>query len=287
MKTIIVGTQYPDKAIPLRGTYFYVEELAQYWYDHVCTGVEVCLTRSGINVSSRYMWTAPRYNSNESWCDVLILNWVHNIREVDINLFRSAKYVFFVNSANLDAFMEQSYNLSLDVINLVRNKSYLLLEPGFETKTINFAIFRDRILPIRRGFYFKHYSPGKPLQTENWFLYSNDYMTQDKEIHVNNRSVIIAKNYCKQHKLPYVQDLYESANPGNHYAGLLYTRFRDYMPRLPYEFWFYGKPVVLCDISDGLYRRGITNDMKFKEVVMPIELIPTWDITSVRDLLQM
>lgn len=285
MKTIIVGTQYPDKAIPLRGTYFYAEELAQYWYDQIDEKVEVCLTRSGISIDERYNWVAPRYNPNEPECDVLIVNWVHYIEEIDHRLFESAHYVLFVNSANLDSFITKCYTSSLELMDSIRKKSYLLLEPGFETRTINFSIFKDRVIPIHRGFYFKHYSSHQDPQTPNWYLYSNDYITQEKETHVSNRKVIIAKNYCKQHSIPYVHDQYESSNPGNYYSGMLYTRFMDYMPRLPYEFWYYKKPVVLCDISDGLYRRGITDDMKYKELLLEEDHIPTWGIENIIDLL--
>ena len=35
-------------------------------------------------------------------------------------------------------------------------------------------------------------------------------------------------------------------------------RKKDYMPRLPYEFWYYDKPVMFFDLSDGLLRKTNT-----------------------------
>lgn len=287
MKTVVVGTQYPEKEIPLRGTYFYAEELAQYWYDQIDKNIEVCLTRSGASMDERYTWVAPRFNKEESECGVLVVNWVHDIKEIDHKLFESARVVLFVNSANLDSFLRKCFIESLELMDRIRKKSYLLLEPGFETKTLSFSIFNDRVIPIRRGFYFKYYTPPKLPQTQDWFLYSNDYITYEKETHVSNRKVIIAKNYCKQNNIPYVHDKYESANPGNYYSGMLYTRFMDYMPRLPYEFWHYKKPVVLCDISDGLAKRGITEDMKYTPQLLDEDKIPTWNFENVWELLSL
>lgn len=284
MKTVVVATQYPKRKIPLRGTYFYGEELAQYWYDNVSTDVSVFLAQDGIDVSERYTWLAPRTTDLE--CDLLLFNWVANLAEVPQSLLFSAKKICFLNSANLDAFFEKALVDHLDTLASIRSKSYLLMEPGFETKTTDLPFFEtNKVIPIHRGFYFNYYSPLGENKTTNWYLYSNDYVTQFRELHVNNRSIIAAKNFAKTHNYLYTHDTYDSANPGNFYPGMFYTRYMDYMPRLPYEFWFYKKPVVLLDVSDGLIKRGVTKELLYKELILDESCFPKWDITHLLNII--
>ena len=131
----------------------------------------------------------------------------------------------------------------------------LLSEQGFETPFIE--ISKLPIIPIIRGLYFDNF---KTLPSNN-----NVYFFHD----IKHPSINVYDKYSYDRAIQYLDDLQleykcsgESINPSAEYEGLIYFRFHDYMPRLPYEFWYYNKEVILLEISDGLKKRMVVHGKK-------------------------
>ena len=81
-------------------------------------------------------------------------------------------------------------------------------------------------------------------------MHITEYITV--QVHTQE-DIYKAQLFCHEHNIVYTSKY--STNPAQKYKGLIYFRYHDYMPRLPYEFWYYNKDVKLLKISDGLQKR--------------------------------
>lgn len=228
------------------GNFFYLEEIAQYIFDTINKNIFI-LNNSSINRKDLY----ERYNFiiNETKeinnKDIIICS-MHSIPFVLENINKIDK-IFIVESANtvnINTYFKQSILFNMFKY---RNKFYLLSQKEF-SKINTSLFFENRIINIIRGFYFKYYKISNK-QSNEWLLYNN---ITDTDIQ-DNSTINITKEYCVKNNITYINSSdIVNLNPANYYYGLLYVRKKDFMPRIPYEFWFYNKPVIFFDISSGL-----------------------------------
>ena len=220
----------------INGNIFYLEELAQHLED--IYNLDVYVLNLNKNQFDRKKLLV-RYNSIVKETETIlygdiVISTVHALKYIINNIDKIYK-VFIMNSANAYKIFI-NYNITNN--NIFKSKIYLLHEYPFTNKMEKIGIFK-KVLSIKRGFYFDRYI--KSSKSNNKFLiYSNKF---DYKIY-NYDSMI---------------------------SGLLYIRFKDFMPRLPYEFWYENKPVVFFDISDGI-KIKCTNIMKYDIIIKDVSV---------------
>ena len=247
---IIVYHPYNSK---LCGNIFYLEEIAQYLqtkFDNVYVINNSIIDRSCL--VSRYTKLTPETYSFEK--DDYVICSYYAIDDLIKYIDNLAK-IFIICSADTHLMLKSRYILKL----LANNKKiYLCYQHGFETEALNLSIFKNRTLSIVRGFYFENYV-NKCINNEKYLIYSNKLNNINKYKYYTKDNYKKCIDYCMSNNIEYneVDNNFISYNPASEYVGLLYIRFKDYMPRLPYEFWYYNKPVIFLDISDGLKNMNI------------------------------
>ena len=249
MRKIIVVQ--PHSFMHINGNMFYLEELAQCLeQQYKCTVYVYNISKMDrTNLYERYTYitqeTLTIDNNVVLLADFLGLD---SLLTTDPTVLDRISYCLIMNSATTHIKIKHILGNHLNTIYNNRTKFYLLVEKGYETDIETFCLFRNRILYYTRGFYFNNYIQPDITNTI-WYLHNviNGGVKQDV-------STSHIQQICKQYNIAYVENA-QSYNPAKHYAGLLYMRKKDYMPRLPYEFWYYGKPVMFFDISDGLLKR--------------------------------
>lgn len=276
-----------DEIFPINGTLFYLEELGQYIYDNISRDVHVFNT-SHINRES----LLERYD--------FIVDEVKNIKKGDIvicscfNLKYLMAYLgiikklFIMNSASSFSFMTTDRFIAnpeyLRPCIKYANKFYLLVEEKYKTGTEKFFLFNNRTIDITRGFYFNHYK-DKVVNDMNdtWLLYAGG--TTPSSIY-NDITVNEALSYFKEENISVSMNTdYKTFNPAAIFAGLIYVRFKDYMPRLPYEFWHYNKPVIFFDISEGMLKRFQKEELPLMKNIISTK-IPTANYENIRAILK-
>lgn len=263
----------------MTGSFFYMEELGQYLFDN---GVDVYkYTPDGDEVllDTRYTFQIPKYSKTKLEAGTTLIvtgaSFPLLLRSYKQWLL-DAERVLILNTSSTFASLREA-QADLSTMKKTREKCYLLFEPQFETTSLKSCWFEgNRLIPISRGFYFKYYV--KPKDDNNvWYLYQNNYAgvfayDEDKQR---------ALNCMADEKYNVAVDVYDSLNPANKYSGLIYVRHIDYMPRLPFEFWHYEKPVRCFAISDGLKKRLPELKADGKPFILDNADIPKWDMSQV------
>lgn len=249
---------------PITGNFFYLEEIAQYVMD---IGLSVVvLNHSGVNRNN----LLDRYarNALEMCCfekDDVVITSHQGIAFLLKNIDKIDK-IFIINSANTHLLYTNNTLNSKHVSKLLQNKNkfYLCYQSNFETESINFELFRDRTIKIKRGFYFNNYITRQPNTNNSAYLLYSNYPGNAIDIYSDTMAITAAKDYCCHSNIEYdvIDGNFSNYNPAATYSGLLYVRKKDYMPRLPYEFWHYNKPVIFFDVSDGIRNMGIDVELK-------------------------
>ncbi len=129
----------------------------------------------------------------------------------------------------------------------ISKKIFLLHEIGFENDFIQKGNLK--IVPIIRGLYFKYFKYSYNM-CDNYFMFITEHSTVQS---YTEKDLQKAHQYSLEQNIEYTTE--HCINPASQYKGLIYFRYHDYMPRLPYEFWYYNKDVRLVQISDGLQKR--------------------------------
>lgn len=247
---IIVYHPYNSK---LCGNIFYLEEIAQYLqtkFDNVYVINNSIIDRSCL--LSRYTKLTPEVYSFEK--DDYVICSYYAIDDLIKYVDNLAK-IFVICSADTHLILKSRYVLKL----LANNKKiYLCYQHGFETEALKLGIFKNKTLTIVRGFYFENYV-NECINNEKYLIYSNKLDNINKYKYYTKDAYKKCIDYCINNNIKHdeIDNNFISYNPASEYVGLLYIRFKDYMPRLPYEFWYYNKPVVFLDISDGLKNMNI------------------------------
>ena len=252
MRKIIVVQ--PHSFMHINGNMFYLEELAQCLeQQYKCTVYVYNISKMDrTNLYERYTYITQETLTIDN-NDVLLADFLglDSLLTTDPTVLDRVSYCLIMNSATTHIKIKQILGNHLNTIYDNRTKFYLLVEKGYETDIEMFCLFRNRTLYYTRGFYFNNYIQPDITNTV-WYLHNviNGGVKQDV-------STSHIQQICKQYNIAYVENA-QSYNPAKYYAGLLYMRKKDYMPRLPYEFWYYDKPVMFFDLSDGLLRKTNT-----------------------------
>jgi len=271
--------QNPQQHIPMTGSFFYMEELGQYLYDLGIDTKRYIPDGDELRLDTRYTFRIPSITKTEFEAGTTLLVsgasfplLVRSYKE----WLNKAQNILIFNTAFTHVALREA-QVDLTTMQKIRHKCYLLYEPGFETTAMKSCWFEDqRLLPIKRGFYFKHYVLKENTSTI-WYLYQNNYAgvfaTEDKKQET--------LQLLHENKIDVAVDVYDSLNPANKYAGLVYIRKTDFMPRLPFEFWHYEKPVRCFALSDGLIKRVPNIQADGNPVVLDKTYIPQWDLSHV------
>lgn len=248
----IVLIQYWNKCIT--GNVFYIEELAQYLEQIYNLDVYV------YNVSKlydrnllleRYKYIVKEtyhiqdndiiYSTMSAFCELI------KLQPININKLNK---IYIINNLNI----LNTIRMNLKYFLSMTDKFYLMVDPLYYNGSEKFSLFKDRIIHYQRGIYFKNYIERKQITNTYIVYYSYAHQFEyDLNLYLNK-----IDTYCQINNIEYMigQDTdFQSYNIANIYGGLLYCRKKDYMPRIPYEFWYYNKPVVFFEHSEGIETR--------------------------------
>ena len=256
MTRIIVYHPYNYNRI--NGNFFYNEEISQYFSDNGYTCL--ILNHSGIDRNSlkeRYLFFNDEC-SELTANDCLVIPY-YGVRFALQNVDLLSK-ILVISSSNISQIFDVLSNS--ERIEFLRNKKKfaLLYQKNFEPDK-NIIDKFGACIDIQRGFYFKHYVAKDKFASNKYLLYTSNCNQMNRYFYHHREVEKICREYCNDNKIKYdiIDSKFNTMNPANFYDGLLYVRYKDYMPRLPYEFWFYDKPVIFFDISDGIKNMHLGN----------------------------
>ena len=257
---IVFMNEYYTKPTSISGVPYYMMEMMQFLKDkhniHNIKELVNPLTETNRNiVHSRYTYTFDTITSIDIHIDKLFVSMNSLVYLLQSKLYDSILHnVDKIYLLNADGILELLKNtiVSSNVPVLSRykhiaKKMYLLHEPGFEN---DFYVRANlKTIPIIRGLYFNNFKEYN-IHTDMHFMFT----VQHNTIYTHTEEDIQkAQTYCIENNITYTTA--HTINPAQEYKGLIYFRYHDYMPRLPYEFWYYNKDVKLLKVSDGLQKR--------------------------------
>lgn len=254
---------YPDDFKHINGVLFYMLEMCQFLKDkhNIKNIYELFLgsenTRNMVN--SRYKYTFPSISLAEAKKDECIIFISANalFGSLTKNEFaefyknKNVKFIYILNADGVDVLFKRAIMkcpMILVHYNELKSKLFLLSEIGFENPFNKMS--KLPIISIIRGVYFDNF---KTISSNNNVFFFHDIKHPSINVYDQN-TYDRAIRYINDHGLNFERSG-SSLNPSSEYKGLIYFRFHDYMPRLPYEFWYYDKEVVLIEVSDGLKKR--------------------------------
>ena len=247
--------------IAISGVYYYMIEMMQFLKDkyNIQNIKEFIDPQTETNrniVHSRYTYSFDTINTlNLSNIDILFLsmNSLLTILSKDVLYYNVLYNIPKICLLNADGILELLYNeckKSLKIYsryNKIKTKIYLLHEYGFENDFYQKCGLK--IISIVRGLYFKYFKK-MDIKYIKYFMFTR---LHDTIYTHTEKDLQKAHQYCLEQNIEYTTE--HCINPASQYKGLIYFRYHDYMPRLPYEFWYYNKDVRLVQISDGLQKR--------------------------------
>lgn len=259
---IIFMNEYYDRPYKISGVPYYIIELMQFLKDeyNISNIYELINVETKCNkeiVHSRYAYNFPEIiyaDLFEQDIEALFVSMNSLIYFLSIdhnNLINRIPKIYLLNADGIFTlfknYIMMDWKLCLKYKRIV-NKIYLLHELGFE----NDFYFKSglKIAPIVRGLYFNNFKITNIISENKYFMFTVKHSTITTH---SDDDVLYAKKYCISNSLQY--DEFYVNNPAEIYKGLIYFRFHDYMPRLPYEFWYYNKEVKILKLSDGLEKR--------------------------------
>lgn len=253
----------------LSGNVFYLEELAQYLEQEKNLDVyvyNICQTQNRNKLLERYSYITKETNHIQK-NDIIYttFNGMIEIFRKQPNIIELASKIVIISNASI---MEKiKDNIKEFVLHCMEHshKFYLLIDPLYYNGSERLKIFQNRIIHYQRGFYFKNYVETKQSNSK-YLLYYTKVDIYDIQPYMDK-----IEQYCQKNNIEYLfgdDDIFQSYHVANIYAGLFYTRKKDYTPRLPYEFWYYNKPVVFFDRSDGLLKRYTEEQLSLEQKVI-------------------
>jgi len=253
----IIVLLYVDTEHSVNGNIYYLEELAQYLEleEHMDT-VYVYNISDNFNrkkyYSDRYTFINKEIRKLKS-NDVLITdtNALEKLFIKEPTFINDIKYCFIMNDSKTHLEIINIYTDNFSIINNNIEKFYLLVERKFETDSLQHLLFKNRIIYFTRGFYFNQYVSKTNHYDDNWFVYD----ILNGTAYINDTTYKEIAKFCRINHYATVIKRSKFYHIANSHMGLFYIKHKDYMPRLPYEFWYYKKPVVFFDRSDGLLKR--------------------------------
>lgn len=212
--------------------------------------------------------------------DVLFLtiNLFVYLMETNPNILFDVKAIYIINAyRSLEVLIKRFFENQQNLVRMSRliDKIFLLHEPGFENGLIDIHWFHKEVVNIKRGIYTKYWRPDKDTKIDSMYVYRRyDIGEMEKP-----DTWFKARMWMEETKKRYVFGRFQT--PERVCSEFLYLRYIDYMPRLPFEFWFYEKPVTLFDISDGLKKKLPTVEFPLKEpFILNRSEFPNWELSN-------
>lgn len=257
---IVFMNEYYTKPTSISGVPYYMMEMMQFLKDkhniHNIKELVNPLTETNRNiVHSRYTYTFDTITSIDAHVDKLFVSMNSLLYLLQSKLYDSVLHnvdkIYLLNANGILELLKNTIVSSntpvLSRYKHITKKMYLLHEPGFEN---DFYIQSNlKTIPIIRGLYFNNFKEYD-IHTDMYFMFIVNHITT---ISHTEEDMQKAQTYCIENNITYTTA--HTINPAQEYKGLIYFRYHDYMPRLPYEFWYYNKDVKLLKVSDGLQKR--------------------------------
>lgn len=264
----------------LSGVQFHLQELGLFLLENYELDVkEYILHKCIIN---RFSVTAPKYKtmlpitSIPSNTILTEMNAIYAmIRDHEQHTLLVAKKIFLLASDSMDKMCEMISAMpdGSHILHQILDKSTIITDRNVPHTLQSYSL--PEVL-VDRGIYASSWKKkeGEENTSRLWFYYKRPDMLGGLE-----RSEFLVPEDMK----------YTSkriACPEFIYKGLIYNRYHDYIPRLPFEFWNNNKPVYFTDISDGLYRMlpNIPLTTGSSIVVTPDEF-PKWGVEELASCL--
>lgn len=257
---IVFMNEYYTKVTSISGVPYYMIEMMQFLKDkHNIQDIkELVNPLTDTNrkiVHDRYTYTFDTITSLDGiYVDKLFVSMNSLLYLLQSNMYDSILHnVDKIYLLNADGILELLKNtifsnmLLLYKYKCIAKKLYLLHEYGFENDFYNQSNLK--VIPIIRGLYFNNFK-SYDIDTNAYFMFTVQHNTIYTHTEEDTKQ---AQVYCVENNISYTTT--HSINPALEYTGLIYFRYHDYMPRLPYEFWYYNKDVRLVKVSDGLQKR--------------------------------
>jgi len=271
IKLMITLISYHYDLQKLSGVQFHIQELGLYLREEYHIDVKEFVLPSCI--TNRFSVTAPKYRS--------ILPITTNVSKVILTemnalyaMIRHQSYKPLIDTKKVFLLASDSMNRIYDMIVATSNNARILYEILSKTTVITDRQVSHTLqmldLPqvlVDRGIYYASWKKSNNCLSNLWFYYKRADRLGGLE-----KSELVVPEYIK-----FTTE--RRARPEFVYAGLVYNRYHDYMPRLPFEFWYNGKSVYLADISDGLQRmlRGVSLTGDSPIIVSP-DNFPRWEV---------
>lgn len=258
---ILFLNYYPNNATEVNGVIFYMIEMMQYIRDTYNIDIVELLDinmeeATRFSVYSRYDKTGRFITTDKITEPVQHMFMSFNSLEYllkNVWLFhdvvKHVKKIYLLNADGTHRIWQRCIKSNVFGLKKLHGKISLLTENGFENEFLE-SNANLSVIPIVRGLHFDHFEPKKQSQNNAYFLHT---IQHGNIVTHTQQDLDLAYRYCKENDIEYSEEYVP--NPANTYKGLIYFRPHDYMPRLPYEFWYYNKPVILLKTSDGLQKR--------------------------------
>lgn len=251
--------EYYTKLTSISGVQYYMIEMLQFLKDkyHIQNIKELVnsLTETNRNiVRSRYTHTFDMIETLDMKVEKLFVSMNSLLYLLQSDLYQcvlnNVKQIYLLNADGIlelfQLYIKQD-NTLMKKYKKISKKIFLLHEIGFENDFSKKCHLH--IIPIIRGLYFKYFKNSCNI-FDKYFMF--DVLHKTIYTHTE-KDLQKAHQYCLEQNIEYTTE--HCINPASQYKGLIYFRYHDYMPRLPYEFWYYNKDVRLVQISDGLQKR--------------------------------
>jgi len=251
--------EYYKHKTSISGVQYYMIEMMQFLKDkyNIQNIKELInpLTETNRNiVHSRYTYNFDTILELNVKVDKLFVSMNSLLYLLQSNMYQyildNVKQIYLLNADGILELFKHNIkqdNTLMKKYKKISKKMCLLHEPGFENdfyKKCNL-----KVIPIVRGLYFKYFKKFINV-SDKYFMFT----VLHKTIYTHTKEDLQkAQKYCLEQNIEYTTE--HCINPASQYKGLIYFRYHDYMPRLPYEFWYYNKDVRLVQISDGLQKR--------------------------------
>jgi len=254
MSRIVVIQYIPTKIEQIYDKVFYLEELAQCLkYEHHFNMIYIYNLNNfpRKKLLERYKRIIPTTKTIKK-NDILICDIYHLLLllQQNIKCVESCQYIILLDSIYTNQIIENIYKQHYEYICDNEEKFYILTERKFETETIRHKLFQNKILYYNRGFYFNEYiNENINILRDDWFISSRDF---DEE-QITELTIKKLFWFIKKYKYKTTNDII-TYHPANLYQGLFYLKSKNYTSRLPFEFWYYKKPVIFFDRSTSLLK---------------------------------
>jgi len=266
------------------GMCFYPLEMMQALYDTLHIPTEEYIIPQEKNIrqlyfNNKYTFLFPEMTSIEK-NDIFFttVNLFTYLLENNPSVLINAKVIYIINAFKTFEVLKKWFKKNQHALLLLSklfSKIFLLSEEGFENSLLNVRWFHNEVINIKRGIYTNYWKQHANTRVDSYYVYRR-YDIGEME---HSETWPKAKQWLVDNHKRYLTGRFST--PEHVCSGFVYLRYVDYMPRLPFEFWFYDKPVILFDISDGLKKKVTTQDLPLRQpFVLNKSHFPKWNLDA-------